>query len=66
MKFVPAAFETEVIRDTTARDDLAKARRRSERIVMSAKEAEIYCENPNAQTDNPGYPDPNYGDSTEG
>jgi hypothetical protein len=62
MKFVPAAFETEVIKDTTRQGDLAKAKRRGERIAMSAVEAEIYCENPNAQTENPGYPDPTYGD----
>jgi hypothetical protein len=62
MKFVEAAFDTEVIKDTTMRDDVAKARRRGERIVMNAKECELFCENPNAQTDRPGYPDQTYGE----
>jgi hypothetical protein len=61
-------MEVEVLKDTTDRDNAARARRRAERIVMSAGEAELYCEAPNQArgNDRPAYPDPMYGDTTEG
>lgn len=61
-------METEVLKDTTDADRAARAKRRSERIVMSPREAELYCEEPNGArgNDRPGYPDPMYGDTTEG
>ena len=61
-------METQVLKDTTAADDAKCARKRYERIVMSAHEANLYCEAPNeaSRNDRPAYPDPTYGDTTEG
>jgi hypothetical protein len=61
-------MEVEVLKDTTAADDAKRARKRYERIAMTAHEASLYCEAPNQanSNDRPGYPDPTYGDTTEG
>lgn len=61
-------MEVEVLKDTVDADDARRARKRYGRIVMNAHEASLYCEAPNAasRNDHPAYPDPTYGDTTEG
>lgn len=54
-------MEVEVLKEPS---DLARAKRRMERIVMTADEAKLYACSPNAARDNvhPGYPDSDYGE----
>lgn len=55
----------EVLHDTSMQDDMAKAKRRRECMVMTPHEAMLYCEAPNAArgNDHPAYPDDDYGDT---
>lgn len=64
MKFVDSGYDDQVIKDTSLADDLKVARRRAKLIEMSASDARLFCEHPNAQRNrgNPGYPDEDYGD----
>lgn len=49
-------METEVLKDTTAQDDAARARKRMARIVQSQSEHETQCYDPNSPTqDKPAY-----------
>ncbi len=59
MKFVPAAFENEILTDTSEASDNARARQRMKKITMSADEQLQYKCAPNEarDNDNPGMPD---------
>ena len=49
-------MEVEVLKDTTASDEAAKAKRRMGRIVQSQSEHETQCYDPNSRaTDKPAY-----------
>jgi hypothetical protein len=57
-------MECEVLKDTSDADAMKQARKRMARICMTASEAQLYCEAPNAArgNDRPGYPDMDYSD----
>ena len=63
MKMVESGYGDEVIKDATAGDDLAKAKRRQALCVQNSTEQDLYAYAPNEATGNknPGYPDANYG-----
>lgn len=64
MRFVPAAFENEILKDTTAAENAARAKRRMADITASEAEQLLYkCDPQGARdNDNPGIPLPGYGE----
>lgn len=65
MNSIKGEMEIEVIKDTTQADEVKKARRRMGLCVMSSAEQEIYGYDPNgaANSNNPAYPDEDYGET---
>ena len=58
-------MEVEVLsEEPNERDALKKASRRAKGMMMTADEAKLFCENPNAARGNkhPAYPDDDYGE----
>lgn len=67
MKYVPPAFENEILKDTTEADFLKRAKRRMDAITATPDEEMLYKCDPNGARDNdrPGIPCEDYGTMTD-